>query len=278
MKRLALYCLAMVATPAVAQGVAAESPPPGSPALRELCSERPGLTTAACTVDPGHVQIEVGFGNWTLDSREDEREDRIEAGDILLRYGLGRTTEVQLGWIAYGHVRTLDRTADDVSTSQGTGDVTLALKQNLRHPAEGKTGFAVALLPSVTLPVGSGEVGQGDWSAGLVIPASYKLNDTISFALSPEIDAAVDQDRSGRHLAYGAAVAVQVHLTEALRLSPEVQFIRDEDPDGRTTLSVASLSLDVRAAKMTQFDIQAVAGLNADTPDLKLSCGISHKF
>jgi hypothetical protein len=265
--------LALVAPPAWAQVQQAPLPH-----LRELCSERPGLTTAACTVDPGHVQIELGFGNWTLNRQDDEREDRAEAGDILIRYGLGTTTELQIGGIAYGHVRTLNRTDGSVRSAQGGGDVTVGLKQNLRHPAEGKIGLAMAVLASVTLPTGRQDVGAGDWSAGLIVPLSYKVNDILSFALSPEADTAVDEDGGGRHLAYGAAAAVQVHLTDAVRLSPEVQFIRDDDPEEAVTLSTASLSLDVRAGKMTQFDVQAVAGLNRDTPDLRLSIGIAHKF
>lgn len=269
-----LGAMALVATPVWAQ----EPLPAVPPHLRELCSERPGLTTAACTVDPGHVQVELGFGNWTLDRNSDEREDRIEAGDVLIRYGLGKTTELQIGGIAYGHVRTLDRTDGSVRTVEGGGDVTVGLKQNLRHPAEGKTGLAMAVLTYVTLPTGRQDVGEGDWSAGLIVPLSYKVNDTLSFALSPEADAAVNEGGRGRHLAYGAAAAVQVHLTETLRLSPELQVIRDDDPQEAVTLSTAALSFDVRTSKMTQLDVQAVAGLNRDTPDLKLSFGIAHKF
>ncbi|MET0365016.1 MAG: transporter, partial [Sphingobium sp.] len=259
--------LALVAAPALAQEP--QAAPPAH--LRELCSERPGLTTAACTVDPGHVQVELGFGNWTLDRQDDEREDRVEAGDILIRSGLGSKIELQIGGIAYGHVRTLDRKGGSVRTAQGGGDVTLGLKQNLRHPAEGKTGLAMAVLASVTLPTGRQDVGVGDWGAGLIVPLSYKVNDTLSFALSPEADAAVNEDGSGRHLAYGAAVGAQIHLTETVRLSPEVQIIRDDDPQEAVMISTASLSLDARAGKMTQLDVQAVACLNRDTPDLRLS-------
>lgn len=276
MRGWVLCGVVMLAEPVVAQ--AQSDPAPTSTHLRELCSERPGLTTATCTVDPGHIQAELGFGNWTLDRQADQREDRIDAGDILLRYGLGRTTEFQFGWIAYGHVRTRDYADGSLSTAQGIGDVTLAIKQNLRHPAEGKRGFAAAVMSSVTLAVEHDEFGAGDWSAGLVVPVSYKFNNTLSLAFSQEIDAAVDQDRSGRHLAYGAAAAVQVHLAETVRLFPELQFNRDDDPVKPATLSTASLSLDVRAQKMMQLDVQAVAGLNAMTPDVKPSFGISHKF
>jgi len=229
-------------------------------------------------VDPGHWQVEVGLGDWTLDRQEDEREDRIETGDILLRYGIGGTTEVRLGWTAYGYSRTRDRATGEVDRADGIGDVTIGIKQNLRHPAEGKTGLAVALLPFVTIPTGHSDIGDGDWSAGLIVPASFKFSDTVSLELSPEIDAAANESGSSRHLSYGAAMGVQVHLTKTIRLTPEVQLLRDDDPDHAATMSKASLSFDVLATKLTQFDLQAVAGLNRDTPDLELAFGVTHKF
>lgn len=248
------------------------------PALRDLCSDRPGLNTPACTVDPNHIQIEISLGDWTLDRQPDQRKDMIEAGDILLRYGATPTTEIRFGWTAYGHSRTRDQMSGEVDKAAGIGDVTLGVKQNLRHPAEGKMGLALAILPYVTLPSGRADVGAGDWGAGLIVPTSYKISDMVSLELSPEIDAAVNESGSGRHLSYGTAMGVQVHLTETIRLTPEWQIIRDDDPDGHATMSRAALSFDLQPTKMTQVDIQAVAGLNRATPDVELAFGITRKF
>ncbi|UAK26091.1 transporter [Sphingomonas nostoxanthinifaciens] len=248
------------------------------PKLRDLCSDRPGLDTPACTVDPGHLQVEVGLGDWTLDKQPDQRTDTIDAGQIALRYGVGATTEVRLGWTAYGNVRQRDRLTGEIDRTSGIGDVTLGLKQNLRHPAEKSGGLAVALLPFVTVPVGHRQVGAGDWGGGLIVPTSYKLNDTVSLELSPEVDAAVNQSGDGRHLSYGSAMGVQVHLSKTIRLTPELQFVRDRDPAQRATMSRAALSLDVQPQKLTQLDVQAVAGLNHNTPAVELSFGVSRKF
>jgi len=282
MKTIIAGALLLSAAPAAAQDtgtpdeVAQDST--RHPTLRDLCSDRPGLNTPACTVDPGRLQVEVGLVDWTLDKQPDQRQDTIEAGQIQLRYGVTPTTEVRLGWTAYGHARTRDITSGAVDSVQGVGDVTLGLKQNLRHPAEGKTGLALAVLPFVTLPTGRTDVGAGDWGAGLIVPTSYKIDDTVSLEFSPEIDAAVNESGDGRHLSYGAAMGVQVHLSKATRLTPELQFVRDNDPEHHATMSRASLSFDVQPAKLLQLDVQAVAGLNRDTPDVELSFGVSRKF
>ncbi|MGF7149124.1 hypothetical protein FHS96_002766 [Sphingomonas zeicaulis] len=267
----ALVSLTLIPAPALAQE-AAQKP------TRDLCSDRPGLNTSPCTVDPGRLQAEIGLASWTLVRQPDERSDEIEAGDILLRYGLGATTELRLGWTAFGHMRTQDRSSGAIERSSGTGDVTIGLKQNLRHPAETTPGLAIALLPFVTLPTGSDGVGAGTWGAGLVVPASFTLNDTLSVELSPEVDAAADEDGSGRHLAYGTAVGLGVSLTDAITLTPEVQILADRDPSAHATMASAALSLAAQPADMTQIDVQAVAGIDHDAPDIALSFGFTRKF
>lgn len=130
----------------------------------------------------------------------------------------------------------------------------------------------------MTLPSGRKDIGAGDWGAGAIIPASYKLNDHFSLEMTPEIDAAVDESGSGRHLAYGSAFGVQAHVTKTIILTPEVQFVRDRDPSQRATMSRASLSFDYQPQKWTILDFEAIAGLNQHTPDIELSWGVTHKF
>ena len=98
MKALLAVAAILVATPALADDQ-----------LRELCSERPGLNTPPCIVDQGHLQVEVGLGDWTLDKQPDSRTDTIAAGDVALRYGVTDSTELRLGWTSYTHVRERDR-------------------------------------------------------------------------------------------------------------------------------------------------------------------------
>src|SRR3954447_827014 len=96
MKRIFLLGF-LIAAPAMAKD-----------SLRDLCAERPGLDTPACTVDPGHLQMEVGLGDWTLDKQPDSRTDTFVTGAISARYGVGNSTEIRFGWTVYGHSRTRD--------------------------------------------------------------------------------------------------------------------------------------------------------------------------
>lgn len=241
---------------------------------RDYCPERPGIDTPACTMAPGKVSLETSIADWTRDDRPGAREDSIMFGDALVRVGLSETIEARIGWTSFGHDRMRDSTG--VDTVNGVGDVSLGMKANLHDP-DG-SGFSIAALPYVTLPVGRSSIGAGDWGAGFLVPVTYEISDTVSLDFSPEIDAAVDQDGSGRHLAYSTAAGLSVKLDKNFTLAGEMQALRDDDPEDHATQAVAALSLAWSASDDLQFDVLGAAGLNSHTPDARLYAGISRRF
>lgn len=275
-KLCAATCLVLIVAPR--PSFADEGVDTAPAKLHELCTERPGLTTAACTVDSGHLQVEIGIADWERDKDSDARQDQLKLGDVQLRYGLADRTELQISWLPYVRTATRDHEAGSLARTLGIGDVTVGLKQNLKHPREKANGFAAAILPYASLPTGTNGGGDGDWSAGLVVPVSYKFSDAVALALSPRVAAEVDEDRSGHHLAYGAATGFQYSISEKVRVSPELELMRSRDPADHATLASAALSLAWKVRKVTQLDVQGLLGLNAATPNVRLALGISHKF
>lgn len=242
---------------------------------RELCPDRPGLGTPACVVDAGAVVLEVGLADWTLDRTESSRADSWTVGDALLRAGLTPSLEVQIGWTMLGHVRERHRATGERTERTRTGDVTLALRQNLRSP-DG-SGFSLAVMPYATLPLGGESVGAGDWGAGLVVPVSFELG-ALSLGLTPHVDAAVDADGDGRHLAYGSVAGLGFGLSDAVSAAVELSLTRDRDPGGHATEALAGASLGWQPDADSQWDVGVNAGLNRDSPDLQLYAGYVRRF
>ena len=241
---------------------------------REYCPERPGLDTPACTIAPGKISVETSIADWTRDDQPGSREDSILFGDTLVRVGVSDTIEARIGWTPFGHDRMRDSTG--VDSVNGVGDVSLGMKANLLNP-DG-SGISVSVLPFVTLPVGRSSIGAGDWGAGFLVPVTYEISDTVSLDLTPEIDAAVDLDGNGRHLAYSSTAGLAVKVSKDFTLTGEVQALRDNDPDQHATQALAALSLAWMANDDLQFDILGAAGLNDDTPDTRVYAGISRRF
>lgn len=244
---------------------------------RDFCPDRPGKGSPACTIDTGRLQIETSLIDYAHSRDADAVDDSYVTGDTLLRYGLGDHTEARLGWTAYGFDRSRDRASGMVDHAQGTGDVTLSLRQSLLHPDN--SGTAIAIQPSVTLPSGKSPIGAGTWSAGLLVPFGTDLSKDWRLSLDPEVDAAADGDGSGRHLAYSLVAGLSYTIDPAWQISAEAYGQRDDDPAGHQTLA----SLDLSAAyqlpdKNRQIDLSAYTGLTHATPRIELVLGVAQRF
>lgn len=244
--------------------------------LRDLCPDRPGLGTPPCTIDPGHVVVELGIVDWTRDRTPEAREDALLAGDWLVRFGLTENVEAQLGLQSYGHVRTRDRGSGVVTKTGGVGDAVVAIRANLQNPDGSNLSYAI--MPFATIPLGNTPIGAGDWGMGLLLPVSYALSDNVSLALTPSVEAAVDEDGSGPHLAFGSVLGLGFALGETISASAEISIARDQDPDGSATEALAGLSFGWQPDKAMQYDAGINLGLNRNSPDAQIYIGIARRF
>lgn len=250
-----------------------------APALaeeRDYCPSRPGLGTTPCTISSGKISVETALADWTRDDDAGEREDTILLGDTQLRFGVTDTLELQAGWTPFGHVRTRDKVSSGAESANRIGDASLGFKQNLAQP-DG-SGFSAAVSAFATLPVGRMPTGAGDWGAGLLVPLSYDLSETLNLQFTPEIDAAVDEDGNGRHLAYSGVAGLGIKLSEDLTTTLEVQLLRDRDPEEKTSQALAGVSLGYMVGDDLQLDCGVNAGLNHQSPDTEMYLGISRRF
>lgn len=254
---LAALALA-AATPALAQ----EAP--------RFCANRPDLADTGCTIEPGRVLVEVSAFDWQRSDRAGVREDEISTGDVLARIGFADHAEVQLGWTAYGRVRTRDARGS-VQVGSGIGDVRIGLRRNLQNP-DGE-GFTIALEPFAVLPVGGGAVGDGDWSAGLAVPMNVALDSRWTLNFTGEVSATADEDRSGRHLSLMGVLGLTRALSDVVSVSGEVSADREEDRGDPRTETVAAASIAWQPRDRLQLDLLAVAGLSRAAPDIRLVAG-----
>lgn len=243
---------------------------------RSYCPDRPGIGTPACTMAPGRFSLEMGVGDWTLNKDDAQRQDVYTLGDALLRYGIAEHAEVQVGWSMVGFARTRDRASGRIDHQTGTGDVTLALRRNLAN-SDG-SGLSLAVMPYVTLPVGSDPLGAGDWGAGAMVPVSYEISDAWSLSSTSEFDAAVDEDGNGRHFAFAETVGATLAFNDRLSATAEYQVLADRDPQGHSVQHLSGLSLAWQPRDDLQFDMGANAGLDRDADDVEVYFGVSRRF
>ena len=242
-------------------------------AERDFCANRPGLNTPACTLEPGAVMIETGIMQWDHTADLATIDDTITLGDTTVRVGIADRAELQLGFVPYVRDRLRDAMSGSVSTGDGAGDVTLALRRGIA----GANG-PFAIQPFVTLPVGKAPGGAGDWGAGVIVPMGFNLPAGFQLAVSPEIDAATNSGGSGRHLAFGSAVGLSHALGKTLSLAVEANAFRDNDPSGHETRMLAAVSLAWQPVPGFQLDIEVDAGLRGGVPGRTLSIGFAKRL
>lgn len=264
MRRALAAALLLAAAPAAAQ----EAP--------RFCPNRPDLGASGCTTAPGQVQVEFSGIDWERDDTGATREDSLSYGDVLARFGVGARTEVQVQWTPYVSVRTRDKASGAVSRVAGVGDVRVAVRQNLVGP-DGE-GLSIALEPFAVLPVARSGVGDGDWSAGMVVPVAYDLSEQWSVGFTGEASARADEDGAGRHANVNGVVGLGYAFTDAVGATAEFYAEQDDDPAGATTQAAVAGSIAWQPTPRTQVDLLAVAGLNRDTPDVRVVLGAAVVF
>lgn len=230
-------------------------------ALRDFCADRPGKATPACILDRGHLQLETGLADVSLQPGPDS----YLLGQTELRFGVSPRTELEAAWTPFSH-------GDGRS---GVGDLSFGFRTALTAP-DGK-GAAVSWQAFVTAPTATHGQGAGGWEGGMRLPVSADLADGFSLGLTPEADVRRDADGHGRHAALSGAVALSHDLAGA-SVAVELWGEHDADPAGH----VNQASFDLSAAWMVGRDLQLDAGANAGlthaTPDLELYVGVARRF
>ena len=240
--------------------------------LRDFCADRPGKGTPPCILDIGHLQVETGIVDASLTRGHGQDNDSFSFAQTLLRFGVGRTTEVQLGWTPY-----LLSHDHGGGTTRGVGDVSVAVRQSLLRPDGG--GVSVAVQPFVTVPTATNGFGAGDWTGGVLLPFAADLPGGFSLSATPEVDVLPNASRGGSHAAYVAVVGL-AHKLGDVTAGVELWANHDADPDMASTQ--ASFDVDLAwtpaSAKNLQFDAGANLGLTRATPDVELYVGIAARF
>ena len=260
LKGAAVALLASIASAAAAQD---------APGVR-FCPNRPSLGASGCTTLPGQVQVELSGVDWEREDDGDTREDLIRS-EVTARIGLTRDSEAQIGWTPLGTLRTRDKATGEVTRQTGAGDLTLGWRRALSHPDGKKLSSAVQ--PYVTLPVGRSGIGDGDWSAGAVLPVMWRIDKKWSVDFTGQLAAAVDEDGHGRHFDATGVFGVGYALTDSVTANAELSVERDQDPAAHVVRTLAAASVAWKPTKHTQLDVLAVAGLNHDAPDARIALG-----
>lgn len=240
-----------------------------SPALAddEACFEIGGQGIAPCATPHGKVAVESNLIDWTRDGHGADREDSTAFAESIARIGLGGNTEARIAWTPL----ILDRPRGGPKMS-GVGDLRLGAKHQFGKDSP------IGLAAEVTLPTASNGVGQGTWSAAIIVPMQFELSKAVALDLQAEADAAADQDRAGRHFAWSLVAGMEFDVGDALSVVADVKRLRDNDPLGHATETTAGLALNYKVGHNGQITLGSIAGLDRQAPVAEAFVGAALLF
>jgi hypothetical protein len=246
--------------------------------LRDLCADRPGRGTSACTLDAGHFQVESDLFNGTFQRAGGVTTDTYLITNPNLKYGATDNFDVEANFAPYEIVRTRDATLGTTTTAEGIGD--LFLRAKWAAIGNGGSDFALVLEPFLKLPAAPRSVGNGAVEGGLLAPISLSLPDGWSLGSTPEVDILKDNGDDGRHAAFTNVIGLSRGVGAGVTLGAEFWESTDFDPAGTSQ----QYSFDLDAAWVPeilpnfQLDGGVNIGLNRNTPGSQDYVGITERF
>jgi hypothetical protein len=155
-------------------------------------SARAQLSDDPWTVARGRTQIEADV-YYSIEREAGTRTDSLNVAPLLLSFGLTERSELRLGFD--GYYRDRSTTAGDVAMADDWGDLTVGAKYNLWGYTDtewlpGDT--ALALLPSLKIPLKLGDGGSELVECGLLVPFAVGLPAKWTLVLMTGCDLVAD--------------------------------------------------------------------------------------
>jgi len=245
--------------------------------LRSLCTDRPTKSTAPCTVDAGHWQIESDVYNYTRQSGGGVSQTTQLFTNPTLKLGLANTLDVEFNIVPYETVTT-HVASGATTTAAGVGDLFVRAKWNLIGDDGG--AFAFALAPYVKAPTAAAGVGDGAVEGGILAPLQFNLPMNWQLVVDPEMDLLANAMGPGRHLNAAGLLSFSYPLTKSITGSLEVWGDSNFDPKGTVTQSSFDLGAAWIPPKSPNFQLDGGVnlGLNRATPAAQVYLGVSQRF
>ena len=242
--------------------------------LRDLCPDRPGKGTSACTVDSGHFQLEVDAFDGAFQREGGVTTDTYFVANPTLKYGLSDNLDIEASLAPLETIHTHDASGSESET--GIGDLFLRGKLNIAGNEGGAWGIAIE--PFLKIPTARRDIGNGAMEGGALVPLSLDLGGGWSLGSTPEIDVLRDESGSGYHADIINVLGIGRAFGDHLTLGAEAWASSDLDPAGSTQSYSIDFDVAWQPDNDTQLDGGINLGLNRATPGAQVYAGISRRF
>lgn len=221
--------------------------------MREMETDRPDVTESPYTVDAGHFQYETDFVRLVKEKSEEKKTNTLLINQANIKIGLTKSTAIQIGFQTYGRQKETEIASGNTEISNGFGDVTLRIKQNLSGNDQGD--FAIALLPYVKFPTSKYDE-ESRFEGGLIVPMQYKLPGEWNLGFQVEVDRLKDKEQPTMHTEFLQTLTISHQILKNIDGFAETYYTYDFKAHHFSNFLNAAIQMEVM--KDLKFD----AGIN----------------
>ena len=247
--------------------------------LRELTTDRPDKTESPCTVDAGHLQVEMDLLNYTFDRRNSEGADRtvrtLAVAPINFKVGLFNHSDIQVIAETFNTQETDDRGVRINETVSGFGDVLVRWKTNFWGNEGGKS--AAGVMPFVKFPTSHRGLGNDALEGGLIFPAAFDLPNEWSLGAMTEVDYLQNSANSDYHEEFINSITVGHGIVGTLAAYAEFYSAVSTERDTEWVGTV-DFGLTYRLGANVQLDAGVNVGVTRSADDVNPFVGLTVRY
>lgn len=191
--------------------------------MREMETDRPDVSESPYTVDAGHFQYETDLIRAVREKSDSKTSNTLLINQMNLKIGITNSTAIQIGFQTYGRQSETDLDSGSKTFSDGHGDLTLRIKQNILGNDRGN--FALAILPYVKFPTSKYE--DSRFEGGLIVPMQYKLPGEWNLGFQVELDRLKDQDEKAMHTEFLQTLTISHSIIKGVDGIAETYYTYD---------------------------------------------------
>lgn len=210
--------------------------------MREMQTDRPDVTESPFTVDAGHIQYETDLVRLETEKDQLSSTHTLLFNQANLKIGISRSTALQFGFQSFVSQKDKTLQTGETSKSNGIGDVTMRVKQNIIGNDGGS--FAIAILPYIKFPTAK-YTNESKYEGGIIVPMHLKLSGEWNVGAQIEADRLQDKEGTAMHNELLQSLTVSHQLFKHIDGIAETYYRFDFKEHHWSNFLNASLQLEV---------------------------------
>lgn len=233
----------------------------------EMSTDRPDFTEGTQTIEPDHMQLELGCTFTKDDQSGVEREEHVLPGS-LLRLGVLSNLEFRFSWGGYSFEEVEEAGAS--SDSEGGTDVALGAKYRLLEEGD----FSLSLLGQLSLPAGARNKTSDAVEPQVSFLWAYDLEDGLGLSGNVNFVSVIAEENE-RIFEPSLSLSLAQEISDSL--GAYIEYFGFYPTEGKSEEHYLDSGLTYALCENVQLDALVGFGLNEDADDLFAGVGLSFR-